>query len=221
MFDFKHWPHSGASMWTWGTIWLRWSQSQRRRFSSTWTHKRRSASKRKQMADYFIKQQVTVPYDLLHVTPPMSTPDPLATNASLADAAGFLDVNKETLQHNKWVLMSMTLNHISTTYLPIERFPNIFGIGDCTSVPTAKTAAAVAAQLGIIRWQAQPSSFKTYFSHHSERIWAPHWNPSLSQPNMTDTQGLQPASNGILPPPPLIPFSTPAALLSLAAILSS
>ena len=58
-------------------------------------------TKRKQMADYFIKQQVTVPYDLLHVTPPMSTPDPLATNASLADAAGFLDVNKETLQHNK------------------------------------------------------------------------------------------------------------------------
>jgi len=77
------------------------------------------------------QETVTVPYDLLHVTPPMSTPDPLATNASLADAAGFLDVNKETLQHNK--------------------FPNIFGIGDCTSVPTAKTAAAVAAQLGIIR----------------------------------------------------------------------
>ena len=123
MFDFKHWPHSGASMWTWGTIWLRWSQSQRRRFSSTWTHKRRSASKRKQMADYFIKQQVTVPYDLLHVTPPMSTPDPLATNASLADAAGFLDVNKETLQHNKWVLMSMILNHISTTYLTNWKVP--------------------------------------------------------------------------------------------------
>jgi len=77
------------------------------------------------------QETVTVPYDLLHVTPPMSTPDPLASNASLADAAGFLDVNKETLQHNK--------------------FPNIFGIGDCTSVPTAKTAAAVAAQLGIIR----------------------------------------------------------------------
>ena len=45
--------------------------------------------------------QVTVPYDLLHVTPPMSTPDPLNSNASLADAGGFLDVNKETLQHNK------------------------------------------------------------------------------------------------------------------------
>ena len=34
-------------------------------------------------------------------------------------------------------------------YLP--RYPNIFGIGDCTSVPTAKTAAAVAGQLGIMR----------------------------------------------------------------------
>ena len=45
-----------------------------------------------------------MPYDLLHVTPPMSTPEPLASNASLADAAGFLDVNKETLQHNKLVL---------------------------------------------------------------------------------------------------------------------
>ena len=32
------------------------------------------------------------------------------------------------------------------------RFSNIFGLGDCTSVPTAKTAAAVAAQLGIIRF---------------------------------------------------------------------
>ena len=31
------------------------------------------------------------------------------------------------------------------------RYPNIFGIGDCTSVPVARTAAAVAAQLGIMR----------------------------------------------------------------------
>ena len=44
--------------------------------------------------------QVTVPYDLLHITPPMTTPDALATNTDLADPAGFLNVNKETLQHN-------------------------------------------------------------------------------------------------------------------------
>jgi len=76
-------------------------------------------------------EKVVQHYDLLHVTPPMSTPAPLNTNKQLADAAGFLEVNKETLQH--------------------VRYPNIFGIGDCTSVPTAKTAAAVAAQVGILR----------------------------------------------------------------------
>ena len=68
---------------------------------------------------------VSIQYDFLHVTPPMSAPDILKNStASLIDeASGFLDVHKETLQHNK--------------------FPNIFGIGDCTSVPTSKTAAAV------------------------------------------------------------------------------
>ena len=34
------------------------------------------------------KEQVTVPYDLLHITPPMTTPDALATNTDLADPAG-------------------------------------------------------------------------------------------------------------------------------------
>jgi len=73
----------------------------------------------------------SVPYDMIHVTPPMGSPSALSSNKELTDAAGFLNVNKETLQHTK--------------------YPNIFGIGDCTSVPVAKTAAAVAAQLGIMR----------------------------------------------------------------------
>jgi len=73
----------------------------------------------------------TVRYDMLHVTPPMSTPACLADNPQLADTAGFLTVDRHTLQHT--------------------RYPNIFGIGDCTDLPTAKTAAAVAAQLGILR----------------------------------------------------------------------
>jgi len=77
------------------------------------------------------KELVTIGYDLLHVTPPMGPSDVLAENKDLADPAGFLSVDKETLQHTK--------------------YPNIFGIGDCTNVPTAKTAASVAAQLGIIR----------------------------------------------------------------------
>jgi len=47
-------------------------------------------------------EKTTVPYDFLHVTPPMAPPAPLADNKDLADAAGFLDVNKETLQHTKY-----------------------------------------------------------------------------------------------------------------------
>lgn len=44
-----------------------------------------------------------------------------STVLSQMKAAG--DVDKETLQHKK--------------------YPNIFGIGDCTNLPTSKTAAAV------------------------------------------------------------------------------
>ncbi|KAF6133112.1 sulfide quinone oxidoreductase [Phyllostomus discolor] len=70
-----------------------------------------------------------ISYEMLHVTPPMSSPDVLKTSP-VADAAGWVDVDKETLQH--------------------KRYPNVFGIGDCTSLPTSKTAAAVAAQSGIL-----------------------------------------------------------------------
>lgn len=70
-----------------------------------------------------------VHYEMLHVTPPMSSPDVLK-KSPVADSAGWVDVDKETLQHKK--------------------YPNVFGIGDCTNLPTSKTAAAVAAQSGIL-----------------------------------------------------------------------
>ena len=53
----------------------------------------------------------------------MSTPDTLFNAKEIVDAGGYVNLNKETLQHVK--------------------YPNIFGIGDCTSLPTSKTAAAV------------------------------------------------------------------------------
>ena len=59
---------------------------------------------------------------MLHATPPMSAPDVLRSS-SLADANGFLNLNKDTLQH--------------------AQYSNVFGIGDCTNTPNAKTAAAV------------------------------------------------------------------------------
>ncbi|XP_048251074.1 sulfide:quinone oxidoreductase, mitochondrial-like isoform X1 [Haliotis rufescens] len=76
----------------------------------------------------------TFQYSFLHVTPPMSAPDPLR-QSSLVNTDGYLDVSKETLQH--------------------VQYPNIFGIGDCTSVPTSKTAAAAAAQSGILQKNLQ------------------------------------------------------------------
>ncbi|XP_077524567.1 sulfide:quinone oxidoreductase, mitochondrial-like [Amblyomma americanum] len=77
------------------------------------------------------KETATFKYNMLHVVPPMTVSAALKTGPSFADAAGFLDVDGETLQH--------------------KRYPNVFGIGDCTNVPTAKTAAAVAGEIGILR----------------------------------------------------------------------
>lgn len=73
-------------------------------------------------------------YEMLHVTPPMSPPDVLKTSP-VADAAGWVDVDRDTLQH--------------------KRYPNVFGIGDCTNLPTSKTAAAVGKALSCV-----PSSLK-------------------------------------------------------------
>lgn len=75
------------------------------------------------------KRREEVAFDFLHVVPPQSAPD-FIRNSTLADAAGWLDVDKFTLRH--------------------VRHANVFGIGDCTSTPNSKTAAAVKSQLPIV-----------------------------------------------------------------------
>ncbi|KAJ2885016.1 hypothetical protein H4R27_001681 [Coemansia aciculifera] len=75
-------------------------------------------------------ETVTVPYEFLHVTPPMK-PFDFIKNSDIANAAGFVDVDKGTLQHTK--------------------YPNIYSIGDCSSLPTSKTAAAAAAQSSVLK----------------------------------------------------------------------
>ena len=47
----------------------------------------------------------------------------MLVGSPIVDAGNWVDVNRETLQHKK--------------------YSNIFGMGDCTNAPTAKTAAAV------------------------------------------------------------------------------
>lgn len=72
---------------------------------------------------------VTKKFDMIHVTPPQSAPD-FIRNSPLADAKGWIDVNKFTLQHAK--------------------YQNIFALGDATNTPNAKTGAAVRKQVPVL-----------------------------------------------------------------------
>ena len=74
-------------------------------------------------------EEVVLHYDMLHVTPPMSSPEFIA-RSPLADANGWVEAHKETLQH--------------------VRFPNVFALGDCSSLPTSKTGAAIRKQAPVV-----------------------------------------------------------------------
>ncbi|MEK5098382.1 FAD/NAD(P)-binding oxidoreductase [Bacillus sp. FSL W8-0848] len=74
-------------------------------------------------------EQEVLTYDLLHVTPPMKAPLFIKESA-LADAGGWVDVDPYTLQHKK--------------------FANVFGIGDCSNLPTSKTGAAIRKQAPVL-----------------------------------------------------------------------
>ncbi len=70
-----------------------------------------------------------VDFDFIHVTPPQSAPD-FIRQSKLANAAGWVDVDKNTLQH--------------ITY------KNIFSLGDASSLPTSKTGAAIRKQSPVL-----------------------------------------------------------------------
>ncbi|CCL99126.1 uncharacterized protein FIBRA_01140 [Fibroporia radiculosa] len=70
-------------------------------------------------------------YTLLHVSPPMGPLD-VVKNSSLADEAGWVSVDKMTMRHTK------------------PEYGNVWAIGDCSSLPTSKTAAAITAQAPIL-----------------------------------------------------------------------
>lgn len=74
-------------------------------------------------------EEVALHYDFLHVAPPQGAPDFIKASP-LAGPNGFVDVHKHTMQHLK--------------------FPNIFSLGDASSLPTSKTGAAVRMQAKIL-----------------------------------------------------------------------
>lgn len=69
-----------------------------------------------------------IPYDLLHVTPPQSAPD-FVKQSPLAGADGWVEVDKYTTQH--------------------VRYPNVFSLGDASSLPCSKTGAAIRKQAPV------------------------------------------------------------------------
>ncbi len=74
-------------------------------------------------------ERITIPYDMIHVTPPMSAPD-VIKQSPLANAQGWVEVDKFTLQH--------------------PRYDNVFPIGDASGLPTSKTAAAIRKQAPVL-----------------------------------------------------------------------
>jgi sulfide:quinone oxidoreductase len=76
-------------------------------------------------------QSITIPYDMLHVTPPMSAPDFLKGGPLAADdPLGWVRVDKHTLQN--------------------PTYPEVFALADACHAPTAKTGAAVRKQAPVL-----------------------------------------------------------------------
>lgn len=71
----------------------------------------------------------TVKYDMLHVTPPMSSPR-FIKESPLANNDGWVEVDPYTLQH--------------------KRYENVFSLGDAAALPTSKTGAAIRKQAPVV-----------------------------------------------------------------------
>lgn len=72
---------------------------------------------------------IGIRYDMLHLVPPNTPPD-FIKNSVLSDSTGWMDVDQYTLQH--------------------KEYPNIFGLGDVTNVPTSKTGASIRKQAPVV-----------------------------------------------------------------------
>ena len=79
--------------------------------------------------DLGANKEVVQRFDMLHVTPPQG-PLEVVKQSGLGNQAGWIDVDKETCRH--------------------VRHANIFSLGDCSSLPTSKTAAAIRKQVVVL-----------------------------------------------------------------------
>jgi sulfide:quinone oxidoreductase len=73
--------------------------------------------------------EVETSFDMIHVVPPQQAPDFIRAS-QLVDAAGWVDVSPDTLQH--------------------KQFEHIYALGDVINAPNAKTAAAARKQAPVV-----------------------------------------------------------------------
>ena len=76
-------------------------------------------------------ERVTVPFDMLHVSPPQSPAEEIKSSP-LANAAGWVEVNQNTMQH--------------------VRYPNVFSLGDVAA------AAGLSAFVSVVPPSADAAS---------------------------------------------------------------
>lgn len=79
-----------------------------------------------------VAERKSLKFDLCHAVPPQSAPE-FIKNSPLADPNnpfGFVEVNKNTMQHT--------------------RFVNVFALGDCINAPAKKTGAAIRKQAPVV-----------------------------------------------------------------------
>jgi len=96
-------------------------------------------------------------FDLLHVTPPMSAPEVIKKSPLANPASGWVDVDKYTLQH--------------------VRYPDVFSLGDVSSLPTSRTGAAIRKQAPIL--------VKNLLSYRKGKNLAAHYDGYTSCPLVT------------------------------------
>ena len=72
---------------------------------------------------------VSLDYDMIHVTPPQGPPD-FVKGSPLANEAGWIEADQNTMQH--------------------PRYENVFSLGDVCSTPNSKTAAAIRKQAPVV-----------------------------------------------------------------------
>ena len=102
-------------------------------------------------------EQVTIKYDMIHVTPKMGPPDFLKNSPLAAKDGGWAEVDKHTTRHT--------------------RYENVFALGDCSNLPTSKTGAA-------IRKQA-PATVRNILDMIDDRPLSGHYDGYTSCPLVT------------------------------------